>query len=70
MNLSAKQNKALELMKDINNSLDPNKNQPVRWFHQSELIGITLHTLKALKEKGLIEGIVAEPTLQMYYRIK
>ena len=70
MNLSAKQNKALELMKSITEEFDTNEDTHLKWFVQSELPYITLHSLDALVSKGLIEEMECKTTGHMYYRIK
>ena len=49
MTLSEKQTKAIELIKELEAHFG------ARWFVQNELENITLHTMKALVEKGYIE---------------
>lgn len=60
MVLSKKQEIAIEQIKKIE------KEFGVRWFIQAELPGITLHTMKALVEKGYLEEKVFDDI--PYYR--
>ncbi len=62
MNLSDKQEDAIGQIKNIE------KHFGVRWFIQAELAGITLHTMKALVQKGQIEEQEYEEL--PYYRLK
>ena len=59
--LSKKQVKALENVKRIEEHFGS------RWFIQSELIGITMHTMKALVSKGFLEHQMFEDL--DYYRL-
>ena len=62
MKLSDKQEDAIGQIKNIE------KHFGVRWFIQDELAGITLHTMKALVQKGFLEEQEYEEL--PYYRLK
>lgn len=62
MTLSEKQSDAIEQIKNIE------KHFGVRWFIQAELAMITLHTMKALVQKGYLEYQEFEELA--YYRWK
>lgn len=62
INLSKKQKIAVDMIKIMEERFG------VRWFVQSELPGITLHTMKALVEKKIVETQVYADIA--YYRYK
>lgn len=47
--LSDKQKRTIEQIKELE------KEFGARWFVQAELLGVTLHTMKALVEKGYLK---------------
>lgn len=69
--LSKQQAKALSMIDEIERELSKHngtlENTGGRWFIQDELQGITLHTMKALAEKGYLKQI--EILGCPYYRI-
>ncbi len=62
MSLSNKQTDAIAQIKTIEGQMG------VRWFIQEELKDITLHTMKALVEKGYLETMSLGS--HTYYRLK
>lgn len=70
--LSKKQTLALELIEKVDMELSNHSGIKEsgfrRWFIQEELHGITLHTMKALVEKGYLEEIILSDDTP-YYRV-
>lgn len=68
--LSKQQAKALSMIDEIERELSKHSgimDKGARWFIQAELQGITLHTMKALVEKGYLKQI--EILGYPYYRV-
>ena len=61
--ISKKQKTAMAIVNGIVNEFGKD-----RWFVQSELPGITLHSINALVDKGYLEQKISKYTEMPYYR--
>ncbi len=63
---SIKQKKAMEMIEELVKTFGID-----RWFTQSELPGITLHTMKALVDKGYLRWQGRNPNFEgtTYYQV-